>query len=276
MLAKTIRYPLWGRKIINNGVTTGGIFWSRALRSFLCFARALVYRAGPANSPVLQASTYRVLKALTYRTYSSTDMYMTIATTALKSNSSNSPKTYIWNLKLLRIVTTWLIIRCCRKSLTPRTVSWKLESQTANVTTLKDGIVRFFEARGSQYYLKNSLLKVSSKAKQLCIVKINVVTVSYPATRAGSEEGRLLWQAKYPPSQNKTKKSCRDSRRSWRKKQIPARCKGPTSHHFSNGPSLNRILVFQDHVGRERGAYVLIHWYRFLFGSRLTRLYGWN
>ena len=71
-----------------------------------------------------------------------------------------------------------------------RTVSWNLESQTTNVTTLKDEIVRFFEARGSQYdYPKNSLLKVSSKAKQLCIVKINVVTVEYPATRAGSEEG---------------------------------------------------------------------------------------
>ena len=34
---------------------------------------------------------------------------------------------------------------------------------------------------------------------------------------------------------------------------------GPTSHHFSNGPFLNRILVFQDHVGGERGSYVLIH-----------------
>ena len=30
----------------------------------------------------------------------------------------------------------------------------------------------------------------------------------------------------------------------------------PTFHHFSNGPSLNRILVFQDHVGGERGSYV--------------------
>ena len=30
-------------------------------------------------------------------------MYMTITTTALKSNSLNSPKTYIWHLKLLRI-----------------------------------------------------------------------------------------------------------------------------------------------------------------------------
>ena len=31
---------------------------------------------------------------------------------------------------------------------------------------------------------------------------------------------------------------------------------GPTFHHFSNGPSLNRIVVFQDHVGGERGSYV--------------------
>ena len=32
---------------------------------------------------------------------------------------------------------------------------------------------------------------------------------------------------------------------------------GPTFHHFSNGPSLNRILVFQDHVADgERGSYV--------------------
>ena len=58
-------------------------------------SRALVYRAGPANPPILQACTHRVLKALTYGTYSITDMYMTITTTALKSNSSNSPKTYI-------------------------------------------------------------------------------------------------------------------------------------------------------------------------------------
>ena len=44
-----------GRKSINNGVTTGGFFWPRALRSSSRFARALVYRAGPANPPVLQA-----------------------------------------------------------------------------------------------------------------------------------------------------------------------------------------------------------------------------
>ena len=31
---------------------------------------------------------------------------------------------------------------------------------------------------------------------------------------------------------------------------------GPTSYHFSNGPSLDRILVFQDHVGGERDSYV--------------------
>ena len=29
---------------------------------------------------------------------------------------------------------------------------------------------------------------------------------------------------------------------------------GPTSHHFSYGPSLNRILVFQDDVSGEKGS----------------------
>ena len=69
--------------------------------------------------------------------------------------------------------------------------------------------MQFFEARGLQYYPKKSLVKLSSKAKRLCeteikkdsfdarssIVKINVVTVEYLATRAGSEEGRLFSQA---------------------------------------------------------------------------------
>ena len=32
---------------------------------------------------------------------------------------------------------------------------------------------------------------------------------------------------------------------------------GPTSYHFSNCPSLNRILMFQDHAGGETGSYVL-------------------
>ena len=31
---------------------------------------------------------------------------------------------------------------------------------------------------------------------------------------------------------------------------------GPTFQDFSNGPSLNRIVVFQDHVGGERGTRV--------------------
>ena len=31
---------------------------------------------------------------------------------------------------------------------------------------------------------------------------------------------------------------------------------GPTFHHFSYGPSLNRTVLFQDHVGVERGSYV--------------------
>ena len=35
---------------------------------------------------------------------------------------------------------------------------------------------------------------------------------------------------------------------------------GPTFHHFSNGPSLNRIVVFQDQVDGEKGSYTfLIH-----------------
>ena len=32
---------------------------------------------------------------------------------------------------------------------------------------------------------------------------------------------------------------------------------GPTFQDFFNGPSLNRIVVFQDHVRGERGSYVL-------------------
>ena len=45
---------------------------------------------------IKHTSTYRVFKTLTYRIYSTTDMNnVTIATTALKSNSSNSSKTYI-------------------------------------------------------------------------------------------------------------------------------------------------------------------------------------
>ena len=31
---------------------------------------------------------------------------------------------------------------------------------------------------------------------------------------------------------------------------------GPTFHLFSNGSSLNRIVVFQDHVDGERGSYI--------------------
>ena len=49
---------VWGRKSINNGVITGGWFWLSASRSFSRFARAFVYRAGPANPPVLQAKAF--------------------------------------------------------------------------------------------------------------------------------------------------------------------------------------------------------------------------
>ena len=40
------------------------------------------------------------------------------------------------------------------------------------------------------------------------------------------------------------------------KNKFPQDVDGPTFHHFSNDPSLNRIVVFQDHVGGERGSYV--------------------
>ena len=40
------------------------------------------------------------------------------------------------------------------------------------------------------------------------------------------------------------------------KNKFPQDVDGPIFHHFSNGPSLNRIVVFQDHVGGERGSYV--------------------
>ena len=53
-LAQTVRQANGG-KSINNGVTTGGLFWLGASRSFLRFARALVYRSGPSNLPALQA-----------------------------------------------------------------------------------------------------------------------------------------------------------------------------------------------------------------------------
>ena len=51
---------------------------------------------------------------------------------------------------------------------------------------------------------------------------------------------------------------------------------GPTFHHFSNGPSLNRILVFQDHVGGDGGSYVFNSLISVSFLSRLIRLYGLN
>ena len=44
---------------------------------------------------------------------------------------------------------------------------------------------------------------------------------------------------------------------------------GPTSHHFSNGPSLNRVLVFQDHFGGERGSYAFNSLISVSFGNRL-------
>ena len=47
---------------------------------------------------------------------------------------------------------------------------------------------------------------------------------------------------------------------------------GPTFHHFSNGPSLNRIDVFQGHVGGERGSYVFNVLISVSFLSRLIRV----
>ena len=51
---------------------------------------------------------------------------------------------------------------------------------------------------------------------------------------------------------------------------------GPTSHYLSNGPSLNRILVFQDYVGGDKGSYVFNSLISVSFLSRLIRLYGLN
>ena len=51
---------------------------------------------------------------------------------------------------------------------------------------------------------------------------------------------------------------------------------GPTFHHFSNGPSLNRIAVFQDHVGGKRGSYVFIKFIDIGFFLKQIRLYGLN
>ena len=54
--AQTVRWAN-GWKSINNGVTTGGLFWLGTLRSISRVARALVHRTGPSNPPVLQART---------------------------------------------------------------------------------------------------------------------------------------------------------------------------------------------------------------------------
>ena len=78
-----------------------------------------------------------------------------------------------------------------------------------------------------------------------------------------------------PPKTDK-KNHAEDSGSSGREKQIPAGCKRshPLSYHFYNGPSLNRILVFQDHVGNERGSYVFNSLISVSFWSRLIRLYN--
>ena len=71
------------------------------------------------------------------------------------------------------------------------------------------------------------------------LVMINIVTVEYP------------------PSKNKQKKIMQGTAEAVDgKNKFLQDVKGPASYHFSNCPSLNRILVFQDDVGNERGSYV--------------------
>ena len=48
--------------------------------------------------------------------------------------------------------------------------------------------------------------------------------------------------------------------------------KRPASHQVFNGPSLNRNLEFQDHVGGKRGSYVFNSLISVSFRSRLIRL----
>ena len=192
---------------------------------------------------------------------------MTIAITALKSNSSNSPKTYIWYLKLLPVdskqmkqrdwygqtgdLLDWslAITRCCKSQQQEPC----LESQTANVTTLKDKITRFFEAFGSRYCPKKSLLKTSSKAKRVCASEIKSLN--------------KYCDSRISPSRN-PKKSCRGfGRSSGPEKQIPARCRR------SHLPSLFLWSVPKPNcrVPRSRRwwerfvRFSLIHRYRFLF-----------
>ena len=60
----------------------------------------------------------------------------------------------------------------------------------------------------------------------------------------------------YPPSRNQKKLMQGIAEAVDVKNKFLQDVDGPTFHHFSNDPSLNRIVVFQDHVGGERGSYV--------------------
>ena len=143
----------------------------------------------------------------------------------------------------LKIYGSWsLDITRCRKSLTNSKNRVLLKTRIADCKRDdKDKITRFSEVRGSQWCPNNSLLKASSTAKQRCetelkkdsfearssIVMVNIVTV-----------------------EKQTKKIMQGTTEAVDVKNIFLQdVKGPTSYHFSNGPSLNRILVFQDHVG---------------------------
>ena len=60
----------------------------------------------------------------------------------------------------------------------------------------------------------------------------------------------------YPPSETQKNHAGDRAEAADLKNKFLQDVDGPTFHHFSNGPSLNVIVVFQDHVGGERGSYV--------------------
>ena len=66
----------------------------------------------------------------------------------------------------------------------------------------------------------------------------------------------IIVTVEYPPPKTNKKNHAGDSRSSGLENKFLQDVNGPTFYHFSNGPSLNRIFVFQDHVGGERGSYV--------------------
>ena len=67
----------------------------------------------------------------------------------------------------------------------------------------------------------------------------------------------IIVTVEYPPSRNKQKKIIQETAEAVDvKNKFLQDVNGPTSYYFSNGPSVNRFLVFHDHVGGERGSYV--------------------